>query len=1003
LFLKRLEIQGFKSFADRTVLEFGPGITCIVGPNGCGKSNIVDAIRWVLGEQGPKSLRGFRMEDVIFSGSERRRPVGMAEVTITLDNSTKILPLEYSEVSVSRKLFRSGDSEYLINKTPCRLRDVHELFLDTGVGKDAFSLVGQGQVETVLNAKPEERRSMIEEAAGVVRYRHRKREAVRKLEETEGNLVRLEDILHELSGRLEPLSRQAETAERYLKWKEELDRLEIGLMLAEYERQQRRLRDLQKTRDRLQEKYDSRQAVVDLSAAALEEKRLALKDGEEKLNGRKQQIFELTRELERCQSRVELARQQQKTTKERRVRLVEETRSWQAKLDSLLLEYRTEEADVDELAEAVARKQAAVSAGEEELALLETQISSARQEAESLKAALIDLLNQIASNNNLLASNRTGLELSRQRLMSLKDTIGQLEDSRLLLEKEAAALEEKVAATSRNLEKLAQDREKAEQNLEKIGLRLESQRQKVRRAEDRLQVLGSRHEALQEMLLAYDGYNQGVRFVMQKIRAGDRKMDGVLGVVADLISVPPRFEEAIEVALGGAVQYLVTKTDEDAKRVINQLNTSNGGRATFLPLNMVRPPKRLEDTEKAAGFPGFLGEAARLIKYLPELEKVVQYLLGGVLVSEDLEAALLLARRLQFRFRVVTLGGDLISTGGALTGGRFSRKTSFLGRKRELDTLARQIEETRLALDRLREEETRLEAERETAGEQLANLHKEYQEGQIIYGGLEKDLKQGQAEVLRVNQQLELLALEVAGVEAEISRLSSAETELSTDLARLQDENRHLEETLAGIQQQIRDLEDKKSRLLQNTTDSRVALASARQQHQDRIRGLEKYYQTRDAYEQEIASRRKNKIRGNRADNDQIHVRRRHAGTGQSLFRCLDTKIRCCGFRIGNMTFPDAAPGHNPLVTCVHHFFQFGIGQHSFRESRPSANNPCCSYCIHSCFSLSFIPVLPRYSGCPSLFPFSLSFSASSATTPFRAHSQAASTAFLIAAALELP
>jgi len=908
LFLKRLDIQGFKSFADRTTLEFVPGITCIVGPNGCGKSNIVDAIRWVLGEQGAKPLRGFRMEDVIFAGSERRRPLGMAEVAITVDNNMNLLPLEFSEVSIARRLFRSGESDYLINKNSCRLRDIHELFLDTGVGKDAFSIVGQGQVDAVLSSKPEDRRQLIEEAAGVVRYRHRKREAVRKLEETERNLQRLADILGELSAQLAPLSEQAETAARYLQLKGELDKLEVGLILHEIDWLNGKVADLRQTMDRLVTKSQNRESELNLTAANLEDRESRLKSLGGEIARLQQEIYELTREVERQHSRGELARQKIQSLQDRRLKLEEECQTWQAKLESLVREYSTEETGVAELAGAVQNGQFAVLASEQELSDLEAEIGGTNQESENLKAALIDLLNRIAANNNLLSSNRTSMELAKQRLMGLTDSTDLLRGQRAALAKEEDSLAADMETFGRKLERLALERESAENNLEKLERQLVSHRQRVRSFEDKLHVLGSRHEALQELNAGYDGYNQGVRFVMQAVRGGDPVMAGIQGVVSDLISVPPRFEEAIEAALGGAIQHIVTETDQDAKRVINFLREGGYGRATFLPLNTVRPSRKRDDLARAVGFPGFLGEADQVVDFPPELRRVIQYLLGGVLVSEDIDAAVLLARRLEFQVKVVTLGGDLISPGGALTGGKFNRKVSFLGRKRELESLAGQIKDVRSALDRLGQEEKQIEELLEAARGQQAGLHKEYQEGQIIYSGLTKDLEQKRAEIIRVEQQTELLGMEADKVSEEVDRASRSGTGLSSELAQLKNENSRLEDDLNQNQQRLRALEHRKSELLQLLTESKVALATVRQHHQDRVQGLERYYQTRIAYEQEVTGRQA-----------ELQVIGQTAAELEANIKCLEAEAVGFGDRLAALEaeLAEARTGHGSVRDAV--------------------------------------------------------------------------------------
>ena len=689
MYLKRLEIQGFKSFADKVEFEFPSGITAIVGPNGSGKSNVVDSIRWVLGEQSVKHLRGSKMEDVIFAGSDERRPLGMAQVSLTLDNSARIFDLDFEEVTVSRRLYRSGESEYLINKAPSRLRDIQELFMDTGLGREGLSIISQGKVDEILSLKPEDRRGLIEEAAGIIKYKYRKREAERKLKDTDEQLVRVEDIISELEERVGPLGEQAEKAKQYHIGKEELDQLEISMEVHDIARNQVQEKQLSGKKQELENQMASHAAGLSGQEAELAELRFASQQQESAFQENQQAFYDLQNQLERRTNQIAAASQLLENTADQISRLDGERTQQQSEMQSLQNDTAEKQKQAEEAESLFRSQQGEVIRQNQELRTLETEISKQEELQEAHKNAVFAIMQEQARNNNALQrleQELSGGDRSREKIgQKLAELEAQLEKQKadgrnLLLEREA--LQDEQTQHNQAVSKL-------EHEIEQRKHEQFVMRQNLTELQSRYQEQQSRAKALKELEESGEGYQYGVKSVLEQKNRG--KLSGIIGTVSQLITVPQHLEKAIETTMGTRLQNLVTVDDTQAQTAIQYLKEHKKGRATVLPLNTVKGQRAEEDLSDEKNV---LGLAADLIEFDDIYEKIMLHLLGKVWVIEDLPSAVAIGKKRGFSHRMVTLDGELVTPGGALTGGNHDKERGgLLARQRQIAELEEAVKQ----------------------------------------------------------------------------------------------------------------------------------------------------------------------------------------------------------------------------------------------------------------------------------------------------------------------
>ncbi|NLM45612.1 MAG: chromosome segregation protein SMC [Firmicutes bacterium] len=825
--IKRLEMSGFKSFADKTVFTLTPGITVIVGPNGCGKSNIADAVRWVLGEQSARYLRGLRMDDIIFNGTTQRKPLSYAEVSVTLDNTDGALGLDYQEVTVTRRLYRSGESEYLLNRRPCRLRDILELFMDTGVGREAYSFIGQGRIEEIIAAKPEERRQIFEEAAGIAKYKARKREAQRRLAETAENLLRVGDIITELKMQLEPLQAQARQAQNYLAFREKLKALEVNVLVAEAQKLLAGRDEAEAKANAAADELRRNQAALNRLEAGLAERQLHLDEVQEAAAAERQELQQLAAELEKLQRQLAVRAEKSSNVEKQ---LAEA----QAALQEMELQAEQLTAEKEQLGARQSRLHSLLAAAEEEMAAAEAKLRNLENSPEEQRArALQEELARQQEESRRLQSVYDRLVLEKIQLEEKKNLANARQEEKRremqAVQRELAALREKAGSEKRRLQELME--QMAAQNKELAALResREKCQQKLQEAQEKLSGLQNRLAVLQELDTAMAGYYQGVKTVLA---AGRKILPGIYGTVADVITVPPRYVTALEAALGPALQHLVAENEEAAKAAIAYLKRTKGGRATFLPLSVLSAPprRRLPELEKLAGY---LGCAAGAVKADAKFQPAVEALLSRIHLVSDMDAALAAARLLQFRERVVTLDGDVIQPGGAMSGGFAKKEGGILARRREKAELQVHTAEEAKKLRALQDENARLLRRQAELEEQGKETEKRLQQAELASKLAEKDLAYRQKQLAALEAEASALTDAVAVAAQELAKQQAALQEAAEKLAQAGKEENALKVELAHLSGVLAAREQEKRALQAHYTECRVRLASLRQQEEN--------------------------------------------------------------------------------------------------------------------------------------------------------------------------
>lgn len=679
--LKRLEIYGFKSFADRTVVVFDQGITGIVGPNGSGKSNLSDAVRWVLGEQSAKALRGGKMEDVIFNGTQKRKRLGYCEVSLVFDNEDHALPVDFTEVMITRRVYRSGEGEYYINKAACRLRDIIELFRDTGVGKEGYSIIGQGRIGEILSQKSEDRRGIFEEAAGIVKYRTRKEESEKRLSNMRDNLSRVEDIIAELESQLEPLAKASETARHYLTLRDELRVLECSAFVLRSDRAKERIEDAEAMLAGLQEAIEQEEKRAGELSAARDSASETAQELETQVSAAHELVLELTREKEAREGELAMLRAEIARMEKDVLNLGQEEDVRRARSEALDGEIRQNETDTLTARTQIVELQRALRTREEELTAAQDAAREAEEALESHKSAIIDAMNRLSdvrTSEARLATMRRELERRSEEAEAQREELTiiarrldeQLEEAKAELEGFVAA-EKELTEAERSIDQENQD---AAQKIARI-------QQAIGDANGQKQATASRLRVLQEMERDYAGYQQAVKQVLLHARGNQ----GVRGVVASLMQVPKELERAVEAVLGGALQNVVTSDEYVARDMIAYLRNNKLGRATFLPMTTITGRTLNHQERELLSMSGCVGVASELISFTPEYRGIMENLLGRTVVAENLDAGIEIMRRGRHAFRLVTLEGDVMHSGGSMTGGSSaSRMTSLLSREREI-------------------------------------------------------------------------------------------------------------------------------------------------------------------------------------------------------------------------------------------------------------------------------------------------------------------------------
>ncbi|WP_163970694.1 chromosome segregation protein SMC [Oceanobacillus halotolerans] len=796
MYLKRLESVGFKSFAERINVDFVPGVTAVVGPNGSGKSNITDAIRWVLGEQSARSLRGSKMEDIIFQGSDSRKPLNVAEVSLVLDNSDKKLPLDYEEVNVTRRVYRSGESEFYINKQPCRLKDIVDLFMDSGLGREAFSIISQGKVEEILSSKAEERRTIFEEAAGVLKYKQRKKKAEYKLAETQENLNRVEDIIHEIEQQIGPLEEQAETAQIYLERKKQLKEQEIALLVTEIEQLHNKWQQLLEALENDKMKEINQQTLVQQKEATLASERqqmqaldeeierlqnelLHITQGLEQLEGKKHVLNERTKHFAENKEKLEL---QKSETAEKVTQYETELKEEKEKLRSLETEQQKTKQHLEQLENKLAHKQENIA-----------------EHIETLKADYIEYLNKQAAKRNEKQTIQQQLQQLNGKETKQKEKFEDVLTEREVLTKKLSELktafdEQKKAYTGKETEFT-----EMKESLDQERSLFQENQTKLYQGYQYIEKLKSKKEMLEEMKEDFQGFFHGVKAVLKANKQNE--LDQIHGAVIELIDVSRAYVTAIETVLGSQAQHIVVEHDASAREAISWLKKTNNGRATFLPLSSIQPrfiPKDI--LGKVEKYDGFIGVASQLISIPKAYQKVADHLMGHVIVAKTLKDANEIAKLVMRRFRIVTLEGDVVNPGGSMSGGA-QKKTN-----QSLFTREKDLEEITKKLDEFTKKAKNFE-------EKVTNQKGYIQQTEETLKKMEKDLSSERAALQETHNELKEKEMKLSSLQDNLVLYDQDKQQFDEDRTILIQREKELDHKLATIKEQLTTLQDEIDRL----------------------------------------------------------------------------------------------------------------------------------------------------------------------------------------------
>ena len=824
MYLKNIEVQGFKSFAQKINFEFHNGITGIVGPNGSGKSNVGDAVRWVLGEQSAKQLRGGNMQDVIFSGTETRKPLSFASVAITLDNSDHKLPVEFNEVTVTRRLYRSGESEYLINGSACRLKDINEMFYDTGIGKEGYSIIGQGQIDKILSGKPEDRRELFDEAAGIVKYKRRKNTTIKKLEDEQQNLVRVTDILSELTKQLGPLERQSETARIYLAKRDSLRELDVNMFLLESRQTEKDLLVLREKNEtasaQLEDtnrEYQQTKVEYDRLEQELEELNRQMDELREKTQQNALQKQQLEGQINVLNEQIQ-AGLQSDTHFKNRLEIVEEDLKQRQQARSEV------EEEKGSLHTIVKEAQKRLTDQEDRLHTVQEQISQCESAVEDGKNEIIEILNSRATTKGKAQRFDTLMEQVgirkaevNQHILHLKSEEAQQKTIRAKAQSEYDQITEEIHQIDQKSRQMDQQVHSLSEDLKKQTTQLEISQTAYHREASRL-------ESLRNITERYDGYGNSIRRVMEQ----KDRVSGIRGVVADLIQVNKEYEIAIETALGGSIQNIVTDNEQTAKRMIEYLKKNRFGRATFLPLNSIntRGEFSQKDALKEAGV---IGLASDLVTTEKEYTGLTRYLLGRVLVVDQIDHAIAIAKKYHHSLRMVTIEGESLSPGGSMTGGAFKNNSNLLGRRREIEELEGKVAAQKEEVSRLAASMEENRHNRNQLREQISQLQEQLRSKYVAQNTAKMNLVQLNDKEQEIRDGYERIRLDQEQIRRQISEIKQDHDKIDEELKASRQDEKELETYIETRQKELEEWKNEESSVQRKLEDLRLEASTTQQ------------------------------------------------------------------------------------------------------------------------------------------------------------------------------
>jgi chromosome segregation protein len=824
MFLKRLDVSGFKSFANKTSVEFVPGVTAVVGPNGSGKSNITEAIRWVLGEQSAKSLRGSKMEDIIFSGSDAKKAVNMAEVTLTLDNSDHYIAMDFSEISVTRRVFRSGESEFQLNRQSCRLKDIVDLFMDSGLGKEAYSVIGQGKIDEILNSKAEDKRKIFEEASGVLKYKLRKQAAEKQLNESEDSLNRVEDILHELEGRLGPLEQQASIAKDYLEKKSELEEVDIALLAHDIDDLHGQWEETKKCVEALNLKKKTLTDEIEQFDQEYRSKRSALEELDHTIELRQTEWAESGEQLEKLLGTKQVLNERNKHAqsnaeelKERIAHLGKQLKQEQRILAKALKNDQIEKNALTKIQQNLVKKQKEFGSFEQNLDEL----------IEKLKEEYIEVLNQQASMRNerrYLSDQAKTLESKKKRIWTNTEE----------MKTAAAKAGKRKQALTLQLEKIGTNGNALKKRFEEFQSRSEEEKNRYAKEKDAVDKINhfieqarSRKELLEALKEDYAGYYQGVKMVLKN----RKRLSGIHGAVAELIQVAKEYGTAIETALGGSSQHVVVSDESAGRRAIQFLRQNKAGRATFLPISVIKP-KSISPAERShlQRHSAFIGTASELLTCDPQYKQIVAFLLGSVIIARNLEGANEIARQIHYRYRIVTLEGDVVAPGGAMTGGSTKQhQASLIGRSAEIDELDRQLKEMREKRAQLQSDFSKLKNQIAADEMETETVRQELQETLNQYREIEVQKREAETEETASLEKYHLFTRENGDFNAEQEKITARLREIDGQVSGNEKRGKSLTDQISRLTKDREDIDSSKETLQSEITSLKVKVAEQSQ------------------------------------------------------------------------------------------------------------------------------------------------------------------------------
>ncbi len=863
MYLKSLEIQGFKSFADKIVLHFNKGQTSVVGPNGSGKSNIADAVRWVLGEQSAKTLRGSKMEDVIFAGTQHRKPVGFAAVTITLDNSDKMLPVDFTEVTVSRRMYRSGESEYYLNKTQCRLKDIQELFMNTGVGREGYSIIGQGRIDEILSTKSEERRLVFEEAAGITKYKARKRESERKLETTKQNLVRINDILIELESQLEPLAQQAETARRYINLSNELKGIEVSLFLDTIDKLKIKLDEMDNQTREIRDQIDEENRRIENIKNKNRSKNERLEFLKSEIDELRSFIHNIDSEIEKNEGHIRLCEEKINHLTANNENFGNDINSIKERMSALEQDIEKKKNRLRQMSRDEERFAELLAEAEGILAGIVARLDEGERLVEEAKQAIMDKQDSLSDSKIRLNNLKNDIENYQQLRSRLAEDIRQ---STLEIDRESMKKEDLNASLRKTREEINSSKnslnefEFKKSEIQKVLNEKKTKQENLSRSYNALE---SRNRVLLDMEASMEGYSRSVKAIKRACDENKAFGRGIHGPVAQLITVEERFETAVEISLGASLQNIVTDDEFAAKRAIEYLKENNLGRATFLPKSAIKP-RTLDESQLARvrQMPGFEGIASDKIKCDKQFSGIMLNLLGRTVIVDNMDSGIQMARKFDYFFRIVTLEGELINAGGSMTGGSTgSKASSIIGRNRV-------IKENESELKRIRVQLKKIDDEIKSTEIELGNINIAYEKEQKVLSDLElvrlRDENHVAAimdNVKKITAKMDMLKQQKNEVEEQIKEVRTESDNESVRAKAIEEEIQLLKDKVQANQLKNKDEQQKRDELHTDINDYRVSVNSIIESKQSVLEQIEMLNQEKNNITMNMTKREEEKKR----------------------------------------------------------------------------------------------------------------------------------------------